>query len=103
MAAVKVVMGKVIHNGKHYGIGKVVKGLNKEDYARVIKAKIGVACSENELDDEEIKNVTADNRTPYRGNILTQEEKNKIDAESRKKALAEEPPVEKESKVKTKE
>jgi hypothetical protein len=99
MAAVKVIMGKVQHNGKVYLPGQVVRGLDKDDHARVIKMKIGVMCSDDALDDE-ISEVTASTRTPYRGHVLTQEEKDNIDAEKlrRKVGTLEPAPAEKKSK-----
>ena len=88
MAAVKVVMGKVIHDGNHYGVGLVVKGLSKEDCDRIIKMKIGVACSDDALDDE-IAEEVKDKKPQYKGNILTEAEKNKIHAESQKEYMGE--------------
>jgi len=87
MATVKVVLGKIIHNKKTYGVGKVVKGLSTADSDRVIKAKIAVACIEDEFD-EEVLEEAKNNKTPYEGHTLTQEEKNKLDAESLQEALA---------------
>ena len=75
MAAIKVVKGKVVHNGEEYGVEGIVKGLSKKDSARLVNMGIGVSVD-----------IQKDETPPYASDKpkkLTKDERAKLDEESR--------------------